>query len=357
MNRFIATNGGYYTGSRSEAKVAVVWSEVTANFYAGAPAQMIDIDRIPQPSAVGNVDSEFSGISEALLRAQMPFDVIDDVTLEREPLERYAMIFLPNVACLSGTSAARLKSYVQNGGNLFATFETSLYDEVGVRRGDFALSDLFGVSDDKKIIGPNQWDFMKPVAKHWLLDGISREMLPSSTYHARVKPADTNVLLRFTVPLKGRYDGIPDLSPDPALTVKQTGKGTVIYFSGDFGNMAGGFRLPEFLRLASNAVRRLAPSPVTLENAPASIEVVWRSQRNPGRKLLHLVNFTGEMTRPITRVLPLRNVRVKLDAGETASKAYTLFRPLALPLSRDAKGRVQVTLPRADEYEVIVFEK
>lgn len=357
MNRFLAKNGSYYTGSRSEAKAAVVWSDVTANFYAGAPAQMIDIDRIPQPSAVGNVDAEFSGVAEALLRAHVPFDVIDDVTLEREPLNRYSMILLPNVACMSGKSAERLKTYVESGGNLFATFETSLYDETGIRRGDFALGPLFGVSDEKKIAGPNQWDFMKPASKHWLLEGIPREMIPSSTYHARVKPAGAEVLMRFTVPLKGRYDGIPDLSPDPALTVRQAGKGTVVYFSGDFGNMVAGFRLPEFLRLASNAVRRLAPPPVTIENAPSSVEVVWRSQQNPRRKLLHLVNFTGEMTRPITRVLPLRNVRITLNGIEKVTKAHTLVRPQALELSRDARGRTQVTLARADEYEVIVFEE
>jgi len=355
MNRFLAKNGSYYMKTRSEAKAAVVWSDVTANFYEGSPAQMIDIDRIPQRSGVGNVDNEFSGVSEALLRAHVPFDVIDDVTLERESLERYSAIFLPNVACMSDGVAARLRSYVEGGGNLFATFETSLYDELGMRRDDFALAGLFGVGDEKRIVGPTQWDFMKPVAKHWLLEGIAREMLPSSIYHVRVKPAGAEVLLRFTVPLKGRYDGVPGLSPDPALSVKQVGKGTVVYFSGDFGNMVAAFRLPEFLRLAANAAGRLAPPPVTVENAPGSVEVVWRSQQAGRRKLFHLVNFTGEMTRPIAKVLPLRNVRVTLN--ETFSKAYTLVRSQPLPLSKDAKGRLQVTLPSADEYEVIVFEK
>jgi hypothetical protein len=356
MNQYVARNRGYYTGSRSEATAAVVWSDVTANFYEGSPAQMIDIDRIPQRSAVGNVDSEFNGIAEALLRAHTPFDVIDDVTLEREPLERYAAIFLPNVACMSDRVAARLKAYVESGGNLFATFETSIYDETGVRRPDFALAALFGVTDAKRIAGPNQWDFMKPVARHWLLESIEREMLPSSTYHVGVKPAGGDVLVRFTNPLKGRYDGIPALSPDPALMVHTVGKGTVVYFSGDFGNMVAAFRLPEYLKMAANAVRRMAPPPVTIENAPASVEVVWRSQPGPGRKLLHLVNFTGEMTRPITRILPLRDVRITLPRGLAPSRAHTLVRARTLPLSKDSAGRLHVTLPSAGEYEVVVFE-
>jgi hypothetical protein len=357
MNRFVAKNGSYYVGTRSEAKVAVVWSETTANFYAGSPAQMIDIDRIPSRSAVGNVDEEFSGVTESLLRAHVPFDVIDDVSLEREPLGRYSAIFLPNVACMSDQAAARLKSYVEQGGNIFATFETSLYDDTGIRRQDFALASLFGVTDDKRIVGPTRWDFMKPISSHWLLEGTFRELLPSSVYHVRVKPNGAEVPLRFTVPLKGRYDGIPAVSPDPALAVKLTGKGTVAYFAGDFGNMVASFRLPEYLKMAANAAHRMAALPVEVSNVPASVEVVWRSQQNGRRKLLHLVNYTGEMTRPITRVLPAQNVVVTLAQGESAVKAYTLMRPRQLAVTKNNAGRVSVTVPRVDEYEVVVFER
>jgi len=355
MNRFVVANGRYYAGSRSAANVAVVWSDTTANHYEGSPAQMIDIDRVPQRSAIGNVDAEFNGLSEALLRAHIPFDVVDDVTLEREPLNRYRAIFLPNVACMSDASAARLRQYAEAGGNLFATFETSLYDETGIRRPDFALASLFGVNNDRKIVGPRQWDFMQPVAAHWLLAGIDREMFAASTWHVKVRPNGGEVLMRFTEPLKGRYDGIPALSPEPALVVNRAGKGTVVYFSGDFGAMIAGFRLPEYLRIAANSARRLAPSPFTLENVPSSVEVVWREQ--PNRKLLHLVNFTGEMTRPITSVLPLRNIRVTLPQPAQFTRVRTLMTPQLLPIRRTPTGGLQVTLPRAAEYEVLVFEK
>ena len=356
MNQYMANNRGYYAGSQSAANLALVWSEVSANFYAGSPAQMIDIDRVPQRGAIGNVDAEFNGVAEALVRAHTPFDVIDDVTLERDPLQRYAAIFLPNVACMSAKTAERLTRYVEDGGNLFATFETSLYDETGVRRNDFALAKLFGVTDGRKIVGPTNWDFMKPEGKHWLLEGVPREMIASTTYHARVKPQGAESVARFTVPLKGRYDGIPDVSDEPAITVQRFGKGMVVYCAGDFGNQVAAVHLPEYLRIVANASRRLAPPPVEVENTPGSVEVVWRSQPQKGRRLLHLVNFTGEMTRPITKIAPLTDVRITLRDG-SASKAYTLMNPRPLPLRKDAGGRTQVTLPRAAEYEVVVFEK
>src|SRR5574340_501933 len=153
MNAFLKRAGEHYHNTRPESRAAVVWSDTTANVYAGAGAQLIDVDRVPGTD-VGNLEGEFSGTSEALLRAHVPFDVIDDTALAREPLARYRAIFLPNVACMSDAVAARLKDYVRGGGNLFATFETSLYDETGMRRPDFALADLFGVKDARKILGP-----------------------------------------------------------------------------------------------------------------------------------------------------------------------------------------------------------
>ena len=355
LNRFLERNAEYYRDTRSEARLALVWSDTTANFYAGADAQMIDIDRVPQRSEVGNLDGEFNGLADALMRAHTPFDVIDDTTLEREPLDRYRAIFLPNVACMNERTASRLRDWVRAGGNLFATFETSLYDETGIRRADFALAGLFGASDARKIVGPTRWDFMKPAAADPLLEGLQRELVPSPTYHVRVAPKAGRVLLYFTKPLAGRYDGVHEISADPALIVNRFGQGAVVYFSGDLGNALNGFHTPELLRLVANAVRGLAPPAVELENAPSSVEVVLRSQQGK-RLLLHLVNFTGDMTRPIRAVVPLSDVRITFDAGRTVTRARTLMNPRQLAVRRDARGRAQLTVPRIDEYEVVVIE-
>jgi hypothetical protein len=356
MNQFVAKNSAYLQQTRSEATTALVWSDTTANFYAGADAQMIDIDRVPQRSEVGNLDAEFSGLAEALLRSQTPFDVIDDVSLDQEDLKRYAAIFLPNVACMSEKSVSHLKEYVRNGGNLFATFETSLYDDTGIRRDDFALAELLGVTDQRKIIGPKRWDFMKPATASPLLAGIQRELLPSPAYHVRVTAKGAQPLLFFTKPLAGVYDGIPELSDDPSLLVNQFGKGKVIYFSGDLGSGIQSFHLAEFFRLIANITRELAPSPVLVEGAPQSLQVVLRSQQEGKRLLLHLLNFTGEMTRPMSRVLPLENARVSLLIQGRIKSVRTLMQPRKLQARTGVGGRVQIVLPRMDEYEVVVIE-
>ncbi len=354
MNQFLKKNVSAYQHTRSEAKVAVVWSDVTANFYAGAAAQLIDIDRTAQRSRIGNLDGEFAGITESLLRAHVPFDVLDDVSLEKEPLHRYQAIFLPNVACMSDQVAERLRSYVERGGNLFADFETSLYDETGVRRADFALSRVLGVSSANKLSGPRQWDFLRPTAAHRLLDGVKREFIPSPAYYIHVRPAAASVLLKYTEKLAGRYDGVPKLTDDPGLVVNKLGKGTAVYMSGDLGSSIDSFHTPELMQLIANAGTQLGASPVTVENLPGTVEVVVRSQNGGRRKLIHLVNFTGEMTRPIRHVLPVQNARITLRFN--ASKARALWSGKDLPLTRDAAGRISITVPRVDEYEVVAVE-
>jgi hypothetical protein len=311
------------------------------------------LDRVPRRSDVGNLNGEFAGFADALVRSHIPFDVIDDVTLERENLDRYRAVVLPNVACMSAAAAARLSKYVQDGGGVLGTFETSMYDETGLRRPDFALAQLFGVSAAGRIVGPKRWDFMKAAGADPLLGGLVRALIPSSVYHVQVKQREARTILRFTKPLTGVYDGIPVVSDDPALLVHPYGKGRAIYFAGDIGNGMNAFRLPEFLRLIGNAARTLAPPAVTLENAPGSVEVVLRSQ--PDRRLLHLVNFTGEMTRPIERVMPLRDVRVTLSDSKNVKRVHTLVGGKELAHT-NAGSAVTFTIPSMDEYEVVVIE-
>jgi hypothetical protein len=356
MNRFFAKHAPYYKNTRSEARIALVWSDTTANFYAGSAAQLIDVTRVPARSNLGNLEQEFWGLTEALVRAHAPFDVIDDYTLEHAALDRYRVIFLPNVACLSDSVAARLGDYVERGGNLFTTFETSRYDAVGAPRPDFALAELMGVSAMGKVAGPRPWDYMAKQSSSPLLDRIPRQWIPSPTYYLQVKAAGAQVALRFTKPMAGSYELPPQLSDDPALTVQKTGKGTVVYCAGDLGNMIQAWHMPEPLILIENAVRTLAPVEIELENVPSVVELVHRSQNTGRRHLFHFINFNGEMTRPIRQITPVRDARVTLPKDVDAKKIYTLMRPHSLTPQRDTQGRTRFVVPLIEEYEVVVVE-
>jgi len=355
MNRFAADNARYLHRTRSEAKVAVVWSDATGNAYS-PDAQLIDIGTVQSQTTAGNVKSEFGGVSEALLRAHVPFDVVDDVTIEQADLSRYQSIFLPNVACMSDAAARRLTEFVRNGGGLFATFDTSLYNLYGERRPDFALREALGVSFAGAYAGPRNYDFMRAVKDDPLTRRLPRSVILAPAYFARVKTAGATNLIQYLDKRPGPYEIIPPLSSDPALTVNHLGRGTVVYASGDLGNTIANFHMPDSLLVVENAAAKLGHTGPVLTGVPGSVEFVHRSQENGARHLFHLVNFTGEMTRPIREVVPIRGARLTLPAGLSVKRAFTLMSKQTLTPHRNQAGLTELTLPEFHEYEVVVVE-
>ncbi len=165
---FLATHRDYYEGDASGANVAIVYSLDTLVFYGRDE---------PEKRYV----REIRGIEQALHAAHIPFDIIstrllapqtgrrpvsttatehplyDGITPARgdrpvstteavgELLDRYAVLVLPNLACMTEEEAEAIRGYVRRGGNIVTTFETSLCDAEGLRRDGFLLEDVFGV--------------------------------------------------------------------------------------------------------------------------------------------------------------------------------------------------------------------
>src|SRR5439155_1615989 len=88
----------------------------------------------------------------------------------------FKTMILPNIAALGDAQCEQLRTFVKNGGSLIATYETSLYDEWGVRRKDFGLADLFGVMWNGSIEGPMQNSYLRlkheAVPHHPLFKGL-----------------------------------------------------------------------------------------------------------------------------------------------------------------------------------------
>jgi hypothetical protein len=97
-----------------------------------------------------------------------------------------------------------------------------------------------------------------------------------------------------------------------------------------------------------------------LVDAPSTVQVVLRQQRSRRRLLVHLVNASGEMTRPLTAILPVDRVKIELPHLKGASSA-TLVVPseesaVELAVRARRKGGVEVTVPRLGAYALLVLE-
>ena len=84
------------------------------------------------------------GFYRMAMEEHLPLTLITEQDLRPELLSRHRVLILPNTACLSDAQVETIRSYVRGGGGLVATCETSVCDERGRPRGDFALRDVFG---------------------------------------------------------------------------------------------------------------------------------------------------------------------------------------------------------------------
>ncbi len=82
-----------------------------------------------------------------------------------------------------------------------------------------------------------------------------------------------------------------------------------------------------------------------------------RCRHERRRLLLHLINFTGEMTRPIRQVVLVQNVRVSLSFDGKARFVRTVMRPATLTATRKSEGRLQFVLPRVEECEFVAVDR
>ncbi len=96
----------------------------------------------------------------ALVEARVPFELVHEAFLTPDRLDRFKLLILADAAALSDAQCDAIRAFVRRGGSLLATFASSLYDELGVRRDDFGLADLFGVSFAGRIDGPMQNSYL-----------------------------------------------------------------------------------------------------------------------------------------------------------------------------------------------------
>ncbi len=138
----------YLRNEAPVAEIGMVYSQQTAAYYGGEKARR-------------KVEDPTRGWYHALIEARIPFEMVHDELLDAEHLRAFKTLILPNTAALSDAQCQQIREYVENGGNLIATYETSLYDEWGKQRENFGLADLFGACYAGGIEGPMQNSYFR----------------------------------------------------------------------------------------------------------------------------------------------------------------------------------------------------
>ncbi len=299
--REVARREKWLTGTKRLPWAALLVSEQTRQFYAYE-----DIAERFLPHVFGAF--------RAALEEHLPLALLNDWDLNPVELSKYQVLVLPNAATLSDAQVRAVRQFVWAGGGLVATGETSLFDELGRPRRDFALADLLGVSYKGRPRAPqkrekldenfavtvdaNYWKERVGVARlswsdHPLLrDGRLAKLVPTRAVTFRgplvwvSEPKDAaEVCWRMTP------EGW-DRAPLPGAVCRQVGKGKVVYLASGIDAALWSYSYPYQRRLLARALAWAAPKPPSVSvRAPMCVQATyWTQASGGGRRIVHLFN-------------------------------------------------------------------
>jgi len=301
-----------------------------------------------------------------LVEGHMPFEMIEAALLDDEHLKLFKLLILPNIAALSDAQCGQIRKFVNAGGSLLATFESSLYDETGKRRADFGLADLFGVNYSGGVEGPMQNSYLRlrndPATGkfHQVLEGLEdATRIINGIYRVKVTPkADfpspvTLVPTYPDLPMEDVYTRVPDPGTRE-LYLRQAGSGRVAYFPWDIERTFWQYMSPDHGRLLANTIRwALNEEPIVTVNAPGLVETtVWRQERSMA---VHLVNLTNPMMMkgPFRELIPVAaTVSIKIPVDVNVGGVKLLMSGLQAEHSI-ANGRITLHVPQILDHEII----
>lgn len=295
-------NEKFLRNDRSLAEVAMVFSQQTAKFHSR------------------DVENHALGYYQALIEGRVPFDMVHEELLDPEHISRYRVLILPSIAALSERQCEQLKQYVNAGGSIVATYQTSLYDEWGAQRKDFGLASLFGVSFAGKIDTGLHNSYLTIEGKHPLtrgLEGATR--IINGVNWVQVKAAAPMSAPPLTLipsypdlPMEQVFPRVPH-TDTPAVFLRQSGTGRVVYFPFDIDRTFWEVLSTDHGAILRNAVAWAhgGEQPLTVTGKGMLDVSVWEQQ---GSMTAHLVNLTNPMMMkgPLRELIPSPPQRVRI---------------------------------------------
>jgi hypothetical protein len=305
------------------------------------------------------------------------------------------VLVLPGLGGMSDAQVASVRRFTERGGGLVATGESSLYNEWGDTRADFALGDVFGShvagpritatdAGRTKVAGDTSHTYLRLVPeRRALVDGprTGSEPAVEGERHEVLRGFDDTDLLPFGGVLEPlRVDAgaevlatfvpaFPIYPPEtawmrepktdvPAIILNTAaGAGRIVFLPADLDRRFGRDNLPDHGDLLANLIRWAARDDIPLAIEGAGL-IDAHLYHQPGRLILHLVNLTSAATwrQPVHELIsigPLQ-VRVKLPGDVRGGRGDLLVSGKAVTAATTAGwSRFEVTAIL--DHEVIVI--
>ena len=317
------------------ATVGVVWSQQNTDFYGRDNADEL-------------VELPWRGMTQALLRARIPYISIHVDHISRDAA-LVSLLILPNLASMSPEQVASVRRFVEAGGSLIATGETSLFNEWGDLLDDYALADVFGTHVGaqpsplaervNKSPAETYHTYLRlapqpaqengrvnvsdvPVSdkRHKVLKGFHEtDILPFGGLLQPLKTEPgTEVVMTFVpqfpiYPPETAWMRVPE-TDTPGLILKTTERGSRIAFlPADLDRQFGRFNLPDHGNLLKNLFRwALKENVPMIVEGPGLIDCHLYTQSD--RLILHIVNLTSSASwrQPLEELIPIGPFKISI---------------------------------------------
>jgi hypothetical protein len=350
---FMADNPTLFDHDRSAATIALLYDQSTLVYFGNDDAHHRYID-------------EFRGFEQALDYDHIPFDIISTRTLNPQTLQRYRVLILPSMACISDTAAATLSAFVKEGGTLLCSFLSGRFDSQANPREQGALDELLGIKDVAPPVATvgevseTSQVYMRRQGSHPVnVRLMDVELLPlSGEYCAAQLSPDTTVPWRRTTPFRlfpegWSYTTEPDEGQPLQVIRTHPGGGKTVWFASSVGRSFYLLRNPDVGHLIADTLRWAAGESVTLRvEAPNTLQVSLRTLAD-GRSAVHCVNLTGG-ERFFEHTIPLHNIRIALKSDRPITSVHSAASGQELALHH-VNGWYEVSLPHIDVYDIVLF--
>jgi hypothetical protein len=348
---WLAANEPHFRNRSSVADLAVLYPQHTVAFYSRPESR--------RPRYRGGPVDYLQGLYYALLEGRFVFDFVHEGNLDATNLKKYRALLVPNAAYLSDAQCEAIREYVNVGGSLLATFETSRYNEWGELRSDFQLADVFGVQATGEVIGPQGNSYARIEMQHPVLSGFDgTALLPAAECRVPVKAAVPLVL--SSVPWYPAFP--PEMvypratrTTEPAAIFREVGESRIAFFPGDIDRTcwrSGNSDLSQLIQNAVNWVRG-QDAVVSVEGAGLIETFAWETETGYA---LHLLNYTNPNAThgAIRRAYPLGPQKVRFRVSRAIKRVRTLRSGANLVFKQQGQT-VRFDVPGVTDYEIVVL--
>lgn len=297
-------------------------------------------------------------IIKALNKAHLNFTFASRRDLSS--LQKYPLLILPDESILDTEEISAIKDYVRNGGKLYASFHTSLYDKKTGCLRDFLLADLFGAhftGEETPAVS-----YLAPVSGSPLLEFCSADfplMLESRQLILKADQ-DAEVLATLTLPYTDPADcnffgsaisnppGISTLHP--AMLRKRYGCGETIYVAGDLEGLQYDLHHRVFISLLMGL---LGGKSMIKTNAPATTEITIFKHQNRKELVISLLNLP-EALPPV----PIFNLKLELAIpGIIPCAIFIAPDEIPVEFSSDAStGKIEFILDKLEKFNMLILK-